>query len=362
MASLSKRRFRPGLRWKLVGLNVPVIAAVILVVWLVIDVLAADYFSTLMKQYNISPDETNQMFLDAVHRYLVQASAVAMVLAVGLSFLFTRRALRPLSDMADVTRRLSAGDYSARVKEPSGDEVGDLARAFNTMADSLERIEKLRKTMVGDIAHELRTPLTNIRGYLEGLSDSVVQPSPEVFNMLQQEIFRLVRLVEDLQQLSRADAAQAFLKREDVDLAELVEQVLRLERDRFESRNIRVDTDFQQGFGRLSADRDKMLQVLRNLIQNGWQYGPEGGTFRITGERADATTRLSFTSSGVSIAGDDLPHIFERFYRAEKSRSRDSGGAGIGLAIVKEVVEAHGGSVTAESDDAETRFILSLPA
>lgn len=361
-----KPGIKPGLRWKLVAMNVPVVAAVILVLWLVIDILAADYFSTLMEQYKISPDETHQMFLDAVHRYLVQASIVAMILAVGLSFLFTRRALRPLSEMAEVTRRLSAGDYSARVRAPSGDEVGELGRAFNTMADSLERVETLRKTMVGDIAHELRTPLTNIRGYLEGFSDGVVEPTAETFDMLRDEILRLVRLVEDLQHLSRADAAKAYLKREELDLAEMVDQVLRLERDRFESRNIDVATEFQQGVGPISADRDKILQVLRNLIQNGWQYTPEGGSFRMTGEVVDGgakgAARLSFISTGVTIDADDLSRIFERFYRVEKSRSRDSGGAGIGLAIVKELIEAHGGSVSAESGAGETRFSLTLPA
>lgn len=370
LKSVFKSGIKPGLRWKLVAMNVPVVAAVILVLWLVIDTLAADYFSTLMEQYKISPDETHQMFLDAVHRYLVQASVVAMVIAVGLSFLFTRRALRPLSEMAEVTRRLSAGDYSARVRAPTGDEVGELGRAFNSMADSLERVENLRKTMVGDIAHELRTPLTNIRGYLEGFSDGVVEPSAEIFDMLREEILRLVRLVEDLQQLSLADAAKAYLKREELDLAEMVDQVLRLERDRFENRNIDVATEFQHGFGRVTADRDKMLQVLRNLIQNGWQYTPEGGSFRIAGEAmnggvnggVNGGARLSFISTGVTIDADDLSRIFERFYRVEKSRSRDSGGAGIGLAIVKELVEAHGGSVSAESGGNETRFSLTLPA
>ena len=351
-----------GLRWKLLAMNVPIILAVILVVWLVIDYLAADYFTTLMEEYKIDPADTHQMFLDAVHRYLIQASIVALVLAIGLSFLFTRRALRPLSEMAEVTRRLSAGDYTARVQVQTNDEVGQLGHAVNHMADSLEGVEELRKKMVGDIAHELRTPLTNVRGYLEGLSDGVVKPSEETFEMLQQEILRLVRLVEDLHQLTKAEAGSAFLRREEMDLARLVDQVLDLDRARFEQKGIDVTVDIPADAVRVTGDRDKLLQVLRNLTQNAWQYTPEGGSLGITAAPEQGGVTLTFTNTGPGINGEDLPFIFERFYRAEKSRSRDSGGAGIGLSIVKELVEAHGGSVGAASADNETRFWLTLPA
>lgn len=351
-----------GLRWKLLVMNVPIILAVILVIWLVIDYLAADYFATLMERYKIDPADTHQMFLDAVHRYLIQASIVAMVLAIGLSFLFTRRALRPLSEMAEVTRRLSAGDYTARVTIRSNDEVAQLGHAVNHMADSLEGVEELRKKMVGDIAHELRTPLTNIRGYLEGLSDGVVHPSEETFQMLQQEILRLVRLVDDLHQLTKAEAGGAFLRREEMDLARLVDQVLDLDRARFEQKRIDVTIDIPVDAVRVTGDRDKLLQVLRNLTQNAWQYTPDGGSLKITAVHDGNGVSLTFANTGPGINGEDLPFIFERFYRAEKSRSRDSGGAGIGLSIVKELVEAHGGSVGAASKDNETRFWLTLPA
>ena len=351
-----------GLRWKLLVMNVPIIIAVILVVWLVIDYLAADYFATLMEQYKIDPADTHQMFLDAVHRYLIQASVVALVLAVGMSFLFTRRALRPLSEMAEVTRRLSAGDYTARVQVKTNDEVGQLGDAVNHMADSLEAVEELRKKMVGDIAHELRTPLTNIRGYLEGLSDGVVRPSAETFQMLQEEILRLVRLVDDLHQLSKAEAGGAFLRREEMDLAQLVDQVLGLDRERFARKKIDVTVDIPPDAVRVTGDRDKLLQVLGNLTQNAWQYTPDGGSLGISAARNGADVKLTFTNTGPGINGEDLPYIFERFYRAEKSRSRDSGGAGIGLSIVKELVEAHGGSVGASSRNDLTSFWLTLPA
>ncbi|MGF1611177.1 MAG: HAMP domain-containing protein, partial [Kiloniellales bacterium] len=162
---------RGNLLWKLLAINIPIIGIIMLVVWIAIDVLAADYFTMLMKRYNTEPAETHQMFIDSVHHYLIQASVIAIVVAVALSFLLTRWVLRPLSDMAEVTRRLAAGDYAARVSVTSKDEIGELGVAFNLMADSLERVDRQRKTMVANIAHELRTPLTNVRGYLEGLAD-----------------------------------------------------------------------------------------------------------------------------------------------------------------------------------------------
>jgi signal transduction histidine kinase len=319
---------RRRLLWKLLLVNVvPVIAVIVLTVWLAIDHLAADYFMVLMDRYMVSPTETHRMFLEAVHRYLVWASLAALVLAFLLSYLLTRRVLRPLSQMAAATRQVAAGNFSSRVEAASGDEIGDLGAAFNRMADSLERLERLRKTMVADVAHELRTPLTNLRGYLEGLSDSVIPPSKATFEMLQAEVLRLVHLVDDLGQLARAEAARAFLDRRELSLPETVGQVLALYRPNFESR----------------------------------KYTPAGGRVTITADPVPDGVRVLFANSGPGIAEEDLPFVFERFFRGDRSRSREAGGAGIGLAIVKELIEAHGGRVGAESAGGETRVWFVLP-
>ena len=350
------------LLWKLLAINFPVIGTVILVVWIAVDFLAADYFTVLMEEYKISPSDTHQMFVDAVHRYLIHASIIATAIAVLLSFLLTRTVLRPLSQMTEVTQRVAAGDYSARVDVTSKDEVGRLGLAFNRMADNLEKVEQLRRAMVTDLAHELRTPLTSLRGYLEAMNDGVVQPSKSTFGVLQDEIMRLVRLVESLHQLTKADAARAYLSRQDVDLAELIRQALELDRYQFQSRDVAVETALPNGPLMVSADRDKLLQVLRNLIQNAWQYTPAGGQVGVEARSGADGVTVALRNTGPALPQDDLPLLFERFYRAEKSRSRDSGGAGIGLAIVKELVEAHGGAVGAESGEAGTRFWFRLPA
>ena len=349
------------LLWKLLIITViPVIGVIILIIWLAIDQLAANYFMALMKKYDISPTDIHQMFLTSIHYYLIWASLAALGVAFLLSFLLTRRVLQPLSQMSNITRDIAAGNFHARVDVVTRDEVGQLGLAFNRMADSLEGIEQLRKNMVADVAHELRTPLTNLRGYLEALNDKVIEPSPQTLKMLQEENLRLVHLVDSLQQLARADAARAYLKLEKLDPAEELRQILGLYSAGFQEKNISVTTRFQKDLT-VPADRDKLLQALRNLLENSHKYTPENGFVEITVSGQNDEVEIRFSNSGPEIDKADLPFIFERFFRAERSRSRDAGGAGIGLSITKELVEAHGGKVEAESSDGTTSIWLTLP-
>jgi signal transduction histidine kinase len=229
------------------------------------------------------------------------------------------------------------------------------------MADNLEKVERLRKNMVADISHELRTPLTNLRGYLEGLSDSVIPPSPDTFRMLEQEVLRLVTLVEDLQQLAKADAAEAFLDFRELSVHELLSQIMELYHPNFHEKEIEVRWQLDSGNALVVADRDKLLQAIRNLADNAWKYTPRCGIVTISTQRTTGGIKTIFTNSGAVIATDDIPYLFERFFRADRSRSRDAGGAGIGLAIVKELIEAHGGAVGVESDNSGTRVWFNLP-
>ena len=349
------------LLWKLVAVKVLVIGVVITMLWLGIDYLAADYFMTLMKDYNISPTILHRMFLDAIHRTLIWTSLTAVAIALIVCLILTRKVLKPLSEMTAITNEIASGDYAARVKISSKDEIGQLASAFNRMADSLQRNDQLRKNLVIDVAHELRTPLTNIRGYLEGLSDGVVSPSKETFESLHEETLRLANLIEDVLQLTRADASQGTLRRKRFDHRDLVREVLGLFEPKFAAKGIVVETMFSDAEGQIPADPEKLSQVLSNLLENAWQYTPYGGKFMITTERLSDRIKMVFANTGEGIAEEDLPFIFERFYRGEKSRSREHGGAGIGLAIVKELIEAHGGGVGAESSSSESRVWFTLP-
>ena len=349
------------LLWKLLGINVLVIAAVIVIVWMAIDYLAANYFMALMEKYNISPTSSHQMFVSAVHRYLIWASLTALFLAVVLSFLLMRKVLGPLRQMTTIAQKISTGDYSGQVPLASGDEVGQLAASFNRMAESLRRIEGLQKTLMIDVAHELRTPLTNIRGYLEALTDGVAAPTKETFELLQEETMRLTHLVEDVLQLAKADAARMDLHKTEIRIEGLILQELDIFRPQFDSKKIRIETQFDKGADRLLADPDKISQVVTNLLQNTYQYTPTGGSVRIYIEQAPGEMKVVFANTGGELSQKDLPFIFERFYRGEKSRSREHGGAGIGLAIVKELIEAHDGHVGAEISDKETLIWFSIP-
>jgi len=353
---------RQRLLWKLlIGHVVPAFVVIALVVVHAIDRRAGDYYQMLAERYHVTPVDAHRLFIAAIHRDLIWGAVSALALTLLLTYLLTRWVLRPLFQLTAVTRKVADGNYSERVNVVSRYEVGQLVEAFNHMADNLEKIERLRKNMVADIAHELRTPLTNLRGYLEGLSDAVIRPSRETFRMLEQEVLRLVNLVEDLQQLARADAARAFLDRQDLSLHELLGQIMDLYRPNFQEKEIGVGWCLDPGSEMVTADRDKLLQAIRNLADNAWKYTPRGGSVTISTLRGKDGIKTIFANSGSVIAEKDLPYLFERFFRADRSRSRDAGGAGIGLAIVKELIEAHGGMVGAESDESGTRVWFTLP-
>ena len=261
---------------KLLSITLAVIVFVVAVVWLAIDTLAAGYFVTLMEKYHISPGPAHEMFVSAIHRYLLWAFLAAVVMAVILSFLLMRKVLRPLTRMTAITQDIAAGDFSVRVPPGSRDEVGRLASAFNRMAESLEKLEMLRRNLMIDVAHELRTPLTNIRGYLEALNDNVVPPSAQTFSLLMEETLRLTALVEDVLELARADAAHGRLKPEAMDLKAAAHESLAAFEKAFQQRNITVQLQAPPEAMPIQADRKRLMRMLRNLSDNTARYAPDG--------------------------------------------------------------------------------------
>ncbi len=352
---------RSRLIWKLLGIIACVIALLISMVWLAVDYLAAGYFSVLMEKYHISPESSHAMFVEAIHTYLIWASLGGVLMAGVLSFWLLRRALEPLTTMTASTRQISSGDYSARVAVRSGDEVGQLAVAFNRMAGNLERLEGLRRELMIDVAHELRTPLTNMRGYLEALVDGVLPPTEENFKLLQADTLRIVHLTEDILKMAKADAARKHLDPLQLFLPAIIHTELKQMRPRFQAKAISVVQDFARIDASVDADPHMLGQVVRNLLENALRYTPAGGRLSIELEgHPDAVTAI-FSNSVEGFDPDTLPFLFERFYRGERSRSRDLGGAGIGLAIVKELIEAHGGAVAVEYEDTIFSISFRLP-
>jgi len=286
------------------------------------------------------------------------AGLVAALLILGLS----RRILAPVEALTAVVRRMAAGDLDQRVAVTSRDELGELAHAFNTMADGLARLEMLRRNMVTDVAHELRTPLSNIRGYLEALRDGVLEPEPGLVNSLHEEALLLNRLVDDLQDLALAEAGRLRLEREPTDLAPVVAWALDRLRPQAAERQIALRVDLAESLPPVDADAGRVGQVLHNLLHNALLHTPADGEITVTAQVGGLWVQVGVRDTGVGIGPGDLPHVFERFYRADKSRSRATGGAGLGLAIARQLVEAHGGQIKVESQVGRgTQFTFTLP-
>lgn len=301
-------------------------------------------------------------FLDPANRALVLIAAAAglgtVLLVVGLS----RRILAPVGALTAAVRRMAEGDLSQRVDVASQDEIADLGRAFNHMADGLTRLEELRRNMVTDVAHELRTPLSNIRGYLEAVQDGVVEPDKGVIDSIHEEAMLLNRMVDDLQELSLAEAGQLGLERKPVALADVVDRAVEAACPQAAAEGLALSVAVPEDLPLVEVDPQRIGQVLRNLLCNAMTHTPPGGEIAITAHTEGRWVAVCVRDTGTGIAEEDLPHVFERFYRADRSRSRATGGAGLGLAIVKQLVEAHGGRIEVESVVGEgTRFTFALP-
>jgi signal transduction histidine kinase len=347
--------------WKLFAMNLLIIGLVVLIVWGAVDYLAEGYFVTLMEKYHISPKESHQMFVDSIHRYLIWGSLAAIIVSLLLSFFVIKRILDPLDQMIRLTDRIAAGEFPDAIPVTTTDEIGQLALAFNRMTESLSHLEKLRRTMIVNVAHELKTPLTNIKGYLEGMLDEVVPSSKENFQLLSEETQRLSHLVSDILMLARAGAAQIDLNILKIDFPDACIHVFNSFRLKFKEKNITVNFSGIEQDSHVYADPQKLAQVLHNLFENGLHYTPANSALRIFTESSIEETRIIFANSVKELQEKDLPLLFERFYRGEKSRSRDYGGAGIGLAVVKELVGAHKGRVGARIDNHEFQVWFTLP-
>lgn len=305
-------------------------------------------------------------FRDALLQALVLASGVA-ILAAGLVSLFVaRRIATPVRRMLVATRRIAAGHYAGRVPpDPAtaGDELGQLAASFNAMAVALEQTERRRLDLIGDVAHELRTPIATLEGYLEGLLDSVVEPSPALWARLHGEAGRLRRLVDDLQALSRAEAHQLPLAIQATPPAAIVRAALEPLRERFAERGLTLESAVAVALPPVLADPDRAAQVLTNLLTNALRYTPVPGRVEVAAVQASDAVVFRVADSGVGFTPEDGARLFERFYRADQSRARATGGAGVGLTIARALAETMGGTLQAESPGPGrgSTFTFTLP-
>jgi len=331
------------------------------IVTLGVLLVGADTFTRLMAEHGSSAETAHAMFDESVTVVLAIAGVAAAGAAVVVATLLGSRLARPLGEIGRAARRIASGDYRARVPREGPDEVVGLADSFNQMAASLEEGERLRREFIANAAHELRTPLTNLKGYLEGLRDGVIPADEATFMSLSEEVERLVRLAASLDTLAMGDAGAAPAPLDELDLIAVIRTAVELASPAMERAGISLRLELPERQP-VRADPDGLAQVLGNLLQNASRYTPPGGRVTIRAERRPGDVLVSVVNTGSGIPAADLPHVFERFYRVDKSRDRSHGGAGIGLAIVKQLVEAVGGSVGAESSAERTRFWFSLPA
>jgi histidine kinase len=292
------------------------------------------------------------------------AALAAVLVAAVVSMIFSRQIVAPLRAMMSASQRIADGRYDERVSVSGSDELAQLAERFNRMAERLEQTESMRRQLIGDVSHELRTPLTAIGGYMEGLTDGVLPATPETFEQVRAEASRLSRLVDDLQELSRVEAGSYRLDVHPVALSVLLETTAKRLLHQFDEKQVHLTRSLPTDLSPVLADEDRITQVLTNLLGNALAYTPAGGEVTVSAAKIGNEVLISIRDTGFGIPAESLPHIFDRFYRVDKSRSRAAGGgSGIGLTIAKALVEAHGGRLRAESagEGQGSLFSFTLP-
>lgn len=375
-------KFYRRLRWRLIA--APIIVAVIgtgsmmVTTFVIASHLAPDFLSRELQfliQNPLQIETTQAVLLEGFQRALIRSVAIAALAALlggtVYSFILWRSLVVPLREIAASSQRIAGGRYVERVKMPRqnlGVALTQLIINFNQMAESLASVEEQRIVLLGNVTHELRTPLTSLKGYLEGLQDGLFEPDEETFAVLEQEVDRLSRLVEDLQTMATVEAGGIELARDPVDLDPVFKQILVKFYPLAKEKNIGLKShNRMRPSTHVVADRDRIIQILTNLVGNAFRYTPDGGEISITARECDdfpgSRVAIEVKDSGIGISAEALPYVFERFYRVDPSRSRGSGGSGVGLTIARHLAWQMEGDLTAESPGAGqgSTFRLVLP-
>jgi signal transduction histidine kinase len=301
-------------------------------------------------------------FLQSVWWQFLLVGLVAATVSLFVARLIARGMTQPLRDMAAAARRMETGDYSVRVQTRSRDEVGQLAAAFNRMSAELMTLEQSRRDLVANVSHELKTPITAIRAHLENILDGVESTEPATLALMLGQVERLGRLVDQLLELSKLESGEVALQPETLALHPLVDQLFSEIGVAIPGRELQLDNEVPHDLPAVLADPERVHQVLFNLVDNAVRFTPDGGEITVAAHRHDGAVEVSVADNGVGIPREHLPRLFERFYRADPSRARGDGGTGIGLAIARSVVEAHGGHIKAHSEPGiGSVFTFDLP-
>lgn len=303
-----------------------------------------------------------QRLADSTRFILLLGGILATTIALILTFVLSRRISAPVQALTTATRRLGNRDFSQRINLKVRGELGELTRAFNSMASDLERAEYLRQNMVADTAHELRTPLTNIRGYIEAIQDKVMAPDEKTIRSLSEEVNLLARLVNDLQELALADAGELTMNIQPENIGELINHSIAAEIKKARSKGVTITTKLPEKLPPVNIDVQRISQVMGNILENALEHTGQGDSITVTAETSLAWVKVSISDTGEGISAEHLSNIFERFYRVDRSRTRTTGGSGLGLTIVKYLIEAHGGQIEVTSQIGEgSCFSFTVP-
>lgn len=305
--------------------------------------------------------DTDLAFINTLNRILAGVLLIALVIALVTGTVTSRRISNPITRVIETAREIAAGNLKARSQERTDiKEINQLVRSINELAEALENQEKIRKRLTADVAHELRTPLSTLQSHLEAMIDGIWEIDEGRLKGCHAEILRLIRMVKDLERLTKYDSDWVALSKSEFDLSQLAEQIVANLRPEFENKSVALAFSRQPAV--LSADRDKISQVIINLLVNSLKFTPEGGSVEVDVKASDERVELQVRDNGIGIKPEDLPYIFERFYRGDKSRNRMSGGSGIGLTITKAIVDAHGGRIDVQSQFGQgSCFTVVLP-
>lgn len=364
-----RTRLRQSLAAKLLLAQLLVIVAGSATLALVALAIAPDIFHDhVRRSVGVVPDDVarhlDEAFGAAVLIALAVAIGAAVLAALAVSTFLSLRLVRPIRVLAEAADRIAKGAYAARVPATGSDEIAVLGGAFNEMATALESAERKRRELLTDVAHELRTPLATVEGYLEGLADGVVPADRETWSLLQAETGRLRRLVDDLAKVSRAEERQLDLHSTPNKSGLLVAAAVQAAAPAYAAKGVALETKLDRRLPHVDVDPDRIAEVLANVLDNALRHTPTGGRVEVAGVGRGKRVELVVADTGEGIAPQHLERVFERFFRADPARTRTAGGSGIGLAIARAIVEAHGGRVHAESQGPGlgARFVITLPA
>lgn len=303
-------------------------------------------------------------YISSVHQSLIWVGAVMLVVSIGVSYIIVRKATGPLKNLTAAVQKIREGKFGATVPVEQHDEVGQLAETFNEMSEQLAKNEAMRRQLFANIAHELRTPLAILQGNLEGMIDDVIPADKKLFLSMEDEVLRLNRLVQDLRDLSLAEVNELVLHKEPTDVNELLRRAVSMLQPLSDEKQIVVTLHLDAQIPMLQLDPDRMNQIIYNILNNAIRYIHVGDTIDVTTRvsRETSLVQIFFADSGPGIGPDDLAHVFQYFYRGEKSRNRKSGGSGIGLALAQQYAKCHGGDIKVESQLGKgTTFTVILP-